>query len=169
MEGTELKKEIERKFLLEKMPDLSAYEQEDIIQGYLSYEPEIRIRKKGVKYFLTEKGEGDIERTEKETQIDKVSFMILLNLVKGNIIEKTRYQIPLDNNLTAEFDIYHDALEGLFTIEVEFESKEIAEAFKLPIWFGEDVTSDKRYKNKNLAKCEDMNTLLDLTSGGFIR
>ena len=52
----------------------------------------------------------------------------------------------------AELDVYHGELTGLVTVEVEFSSLEEAESFSPPAWFGEDITEDKRYKNKNLAR-----------------
>ena len=48
--------EIERKFLIKKLPeDLSSYAFHDIEQGYLSREPVVRIRKEDDKYYLTYK------------------------------------------------------------------------------------------------------------------
>lgn len=67
------------------------------------------------------------------------------------MIEKTRVFVPIEQGYTAELDIYHGFLEGLLTVEVEFPSEEAALEFIPPIWFGEDITSDKRFKNKSLA------------------
>ena len=48
--------EIERKFLVKKLPDnINRYPYQKIEQGYLSYVPEVRIRKSNNKYFLTVK------------------------------------------------------------------------------------------------------------------
>lgn len=60
--------------------------------------------------------------------------------------------IPIENDLIAELDIYSNQLEGLSTVEVEFPSLEVATNFQAPEWFGIDITSNKSYKNKNLAK-----------------
>ena len=54
--------EIERKFLIKDLPDLSKYDYVDIEQGYLSTEPVVRIRKKNDKYMLTYKGSGKLAR-----------------------------------------------------------------------------------------------------------
>jgi len=35
--------------------------------------------------------------------------------------------------------------------EIEFKSEEESIAFKPPAWFSEEITTDERYKNKNLA------------------
>ena len=57
----------------------------------------------------------------------------------------------LDQNLVAEVDIFEGKNQGLIIIEVEFEAETQALAFTPPSWFGQEVSSDKRYKNKNLA------------------
>lgn len=38
--------EIERKFLLKKFPPLPTYEEYEVTQGYISIDPEVRIRKR---------------------------------------------------------------------------------------------------------------------------
>ena len=43
--------EIERKFLIKELPDLSKYDYVDIEQGYLCTHPVVRIRKKNDKYI----------------------------------------------------------------------------------------------------------------------
>ena len=69
-----------------------------------------------------------------------------------NNIEKTRYLIPLEKNLTAELDVFHGKLDSLMLVEVEFDSIEAANAFVPPSWFGEDVTFSNKYHNCNLSK-----------------
>jgi len=148
--------EIERKFLVKELPDLSKCKKVSIIQGYLSYTEKIRIRAKDNKFFLTHKGQGTIKRTEEETEINEIAFNILVNLIQGNLINKTRYKIPLENNLVAEIDVYHNQLEGLIVVETEFKSLEEAKTFEPPSWFGEDITADQKYKAKNLTQAEDI-------------
>jgi len=145
--------EIERKFLVKETPsDLECYTSFDICQGYLdSGDPHVekRVRRKGNKYFLTKKSKGLFVRDEKETEIPEKEFLRLWELARG-IIEKKRYKIPF-NGFVIELDIYHANLEGLVTAEVEFLSEKSAMEFICPLWFGKEVTNDKRYKNANLA------------------
>ena len=152
--------EIERKFLIKALPDrLSEYKCAKIEQGYLDFgdedEPERRIRKLSegdeVIYFYTEKGKGDLCREEEEYEIPEYSYNNLKELVISLILEKTRYYVPL-GKLTAEIDIYVGSLEGLMVAEVEFSTPEEAEGFVPPEFFGEEITYDKKYRNKNLAK-----------------
>ncbi len=152
--------EIERKFLVQNLPNLNNYPHKDIVQGYISFNPEIRIRKANDKCYLTVKSEGTISREENEIEINLTIFSSLLKIVKGRIIYKTRYFIPLADSLNAELDVYHEDLDGLFTVEVEFLNMQDAQNFLPPNWFFEEITEDKKYKNKNLAANDDINSLL---------
>jgi len=144
--------EIERKFLVKELPDnLQSYENQEIIQGYISIDPTIRLRKSNDEYFLTIKSKGHLKREEMEFPLTKEQFENLWPKVDSATIYKTRYNIPLENNLVAELDVYHKNLNGLLTVEVEFESEKASEKFVPPEWFGKDVTHDSRYKNNNIA------------------
>lgn len=143
--------EIERKYLVKSLPKLSAYTYKKLTQAYISTSPVIRLRQMNENFFLTVKSSGHLMREEFEMPISYEEYTSLLNKVEGNAIEKTRYYIPLANNLTAELDLYHGFLDGLLTVEVEFDSEEAALNFTPPDWFGEDITFDARYKNNQLA------------------
>ncbi len=145
--------EIERKFLVTEIPfNLNDYSSFEIVQGYLSLNnPELRIRKKNNKYYITSKNDNVLVRSEKEKEITENEFNILKDFVISNYITKTRYLINLDK-LVAELDIYHNQLEGLKVVEVEFNSVEEAKKFEKPYWFGEEITNNKNYKNSYLAE-----------------
>ena len=113
--------EVEKKFLVKRMPKLDWGNSYEIEQGYLSLDPEIRVRKKGNSFFITQKGNGDFVREEIEQSISKETYAILSQLVQGNLVTKTRFEIPIENGYLAELDIYHGNLSGLVTVEVEFE------------------------------------------------
>lgn len=147
--------EIERKFLISVLPaGLSQYPASQIWQAYLSFVPEIRIRKKDGRYFLTEKGAGALARREEERELSAADFASREPGRISNPIEKTRYRIPLEGGLTAELDVFSGKLTGLCLVEVEFPSYEAAERFLPPAWFGDEVTYLKKYKNKNLSLLE---------------
>ena len=141
--------EIERKFLIKELPDLSKYEFLEIEQGYLSTNPVVRIRKKNDKYILTYKGSGLFAREEIEANLTKEAYEHLSTKIDGYLITKKRYLIPLDP-YTIELDVFEGHMDGLIMAEVEFPSVEEANAFNPPTWFGEDVTEDKRYHNSNM-------------------
>lgn len=141
--------EIERKFLIKELPDLSKYKFTEIEQGYLSTQPVVRIRKKDDKYILTYKGSGLMAREEIEANISEEGYKHLAEKIDGNLITKKRYFIPLDP-YTIELDIFEGHMAGLIMAEVEFPSEEEANSFTPPAWFGDDVTNDRRYHNSNM-------------------
>ncbi len=157
-------KEIEKKFLVKDI-DLTKYKYIDITQAYLNTtNPTIRVRKYGNDYFLTYKRKIKTDKNlkihdEYELPITENVFNKLLKKTEGNIINKRRYIIDLDNNLKAELDVYFDNLEGLKTVEVEFKTEKDSLFFKKPDWFLEDVTTNKNYTNSSLAM---LNNLKDL-------
>jgi CYTH domain-containing protein len=147
--------EIERKFVLDTPPDgLDDHPHARIEQGYVALDPngtEVRVRRKGDARTLTIKSGAGLRRTENERALDAAGFEELWPLTEGRRVTKTRFDVPLDNGLKAEVDVYDGALEGLVTAEVEFEDETAAQAFRPPAWLGEEVTGDKRYANRTLA------------------
>ena len=158
-------KEIERKFLLKELPqNYDKFKKYNIEQTYINLNnPEHRIRKQDEIYYETFKGEGNISRTEEEHTIDEFKYNELLNKGISKTIYKTRYMIPINNNLIAELNIYEKDLKGLYLIEVEFDNIEDASTFIKPDWFGEDVTNNPKFKNQYLAMCkiEEIKDLID--------
>jgi len=126
--------EIERKFLIDALPEaLSDFPHQEYLQGYLSTSPTLRVRREGETYVLTYKGSGLMKRTEYNLPLTAESFAHLLEKCDGLRIEKTRYRIPLSGTeLTAELDVFHGALSGLWLVEVEFPDEESAARFLPP-------------------------------------
>lgn len=149
--------EIEKKYLVKYMPDIANCEKAYIRQGYISVNPVLRVRQKNDKYIFTFKGEGDIKRQELETYITKEQFENLWNKIEGVAIVKTRYKVPLGDELFAELDIYEESLEGFKNVEVEFDSLDKANSFIPPDWFGEDITKNVKYTNAYLSKVSNKN------------
>ncbi len=152
--------EIERKWILEKLPDLSKinHTKYDIEQYYL--DNGIRIRKSGNKYFITLKSKGTHSRAEWEQEIPKWVYNNLKETSK-NGISKTRYSVDM-KNFKLDIDMYHGSLANLVTVEAEWiaRSSEVeqtiaqSKSFKLPNWIGKakEVTEDIRYSNQQLAE-----------------
>ena len=145
--------EIERKFLIKKLPEnLEQFPHLEIEQAYLCKEPVVRIRRENEHYYMTYKGKGLMVREEYNLPLSQDAYEHLKNKADGNVIHKTRYLIPEKNDLTIELDIFHDALAPLILAEVEFPTVEIAEGYQQPEWFGEEVTFSDKYHNSNLSK-----------------
>jgi adenylate cyclase len=145
--------EIERKYLIEKLPEkLEQYSHKELEQAYLCTEPVVRIRREGQDYVLTYKSKGLMVREEYNLPLTKEAFDHLLAKADGIVIKKTRYVIPIEDGLKIELDIFHETYEGLMLAEVEFPTKEMADSYCPPAWFGEDVTFSSRYHNSTLSK-----------------
>lgn len=145
--------EIERKFLVKDFPSqLKSCKKSKILQAYIEGgERELRVRSiNGEKFYLTEKSGKGLVREENEKEISKDEFILYYNLSKGKKLQKTRYYFPLEN-LVAEVDIYKGSKGPWAVVEVEFNSKEEADNFEVPSWFGKEVTGNPKYKNFNLA------------------
>lgn len=158
--------EIERKFTLKQLPaDLENYPFHHIEQAYLSVDPVVRVRKQDNEYYMTYKGRGLMAREESNLALNKDAYYHLREKADGNIISKKRYLIPLHNpgfkagfptppddyTLTIELDVFDPPFAPLTMAEVEFGSKEAAEAFVPPEWFDEDVTYHPEYHNSYMA------------------
>lgn len=152
-------KEIERKWLINKdnIPfDLSKADKFDIKQTYISFSPEIRVRdiNNGTQYILTIKSNLSVDglsRTENEYYITEEEYNNFLLKKEGNTIYKTRYQIE-ENGIVYAVDIFHEQLDGLAYLEVEFENESVAKQFGNPDWVIKDVTDNINYKNGHLAR-----------------
>ena len=152
--------EIERKFLLKEIPkNLSEYKSLNIEQGYLCTAPVVRIRKQDDTYILTYKSKGMMIREEYNLPLTKTAYEQLRPKVDGILISKTRYLIPLDETHTIELDVFEEDYDGLYLAEVEFASKEEAEAFVPPHWFGEEVTFAPQYHNSFMSKKKTINSI----------
>lgn len=144
--------EIERKFLIKELPEnLSSYPCRYLEQGYLSTAPVVRVRKDDDKYELTYKGKGAMVREEYNLPLTKEAYEHLKQKIDGRLIVKRRYMIPY-GEYTIELDVFEGDLAPLTLAEVEFPSKEAAEAFVAPDWFAEDVTFSKLHHNSYLSQ-----------------
>ena len=145
--------EIERKFLIKKMPEnLEQYPFHLIEQGYLCTAPVVRIRRQDDDYYLTYKSKGMMVREEYNLPLTKESYYHLLLKADGRIITKTRYVIPIENGLFVELDIFEGDLAPLVLAEIEFPDEAFAKAYQAPSWLKEDVTYSSEYHNSTLSK-----------------
>lgn len=153
-----MKKEIERKFIIEKVGQGVIFlEDKSIHQTYLSVKDneELRVRmevENNEKTFtMTHKKGSGMTREETEFQIGEKMYYDLTDKVREKTLIKNR-RASMVGDYTVTVDTYGQEFEGMMTAEVEFETEEEAIQFQAPKWFGRDVTEDATYKNKNLWK-----------------
>jgi|SRR5450432_1583528 len=147
-------REIERKFLLKRVPDdLEQFPHDEIAQGYLAIESggvQVRLRKKGNVRSLTYKRGTKNGREEREIRLSAEQFDALWPATVGRRLTKVRYEV-LWKEHTIEIDVYRGRHDGLIVAEVEFADEKSCAAFKPPDWIGDDVTGKSRYSNVLLA------------------
>src|SRR5881392_1258344 len=134
-------REIERKFLLRRLPDRLKRSRHYIIeQGYLATESagrQVRLRKKGKTASLTFKVGRGAHREEREIRLSLKQFTALWPATAGRRLRKLRYEMPW-KNLLIEIDIYRRKHKGLVVAEVEFPNRTACRKFKAPAWFGRE-------------------------------
>lgn len=145
--------EIERKYLIDSLPEhLDDFPHKELEQAYLCTNPVVRVRREGEEYVLTYKSGGLMVREEYNLPLNQEAYEHLLKKADGIVISKTRYILPEKDGLRIELDVFHGKYDGLLLAEVEFPTKEAANAYCPPEWFGEDVTYSTKYHNSNLSK-----------------
>ncbi len=144
--------ELERKFLLYSDEWRPAQRVQRFRQGYLATGPPVAVRVRvmddraniNIKRVIS-----DIKREEFEYAIPlKDAEEILERLCVGHRIEKTRHYVEYEG-FVWEIDEFEGENAGLIVAEVEFEREN--QTIPLPPWLGEEVSSDPRYLNANLA------------------
>ena len=85
-------KEIERKFCVRKMPDLTACTGVEISQGYIAVgedDIEVRLRRKDKRFYQTVKIGKGVQRTEVEVELSRAQFDTLWPLTAGRTGRKS--------------------------------------------------------------------------------
>lgn len=151
-------REIERKFLLKRMPAIRSLEftVQDIEQGYLPGDKlaeRVRRVKEGgaVRYYRTVKLGKGLNRIEVEEETTERIFRRLWPLTKGKRVRKRRYKVK-EGGFTWEVDRFRDRRLVLCEVELPTEDTEPP----IPRWLRRelirDVTEEGEFANINLAK-----------------
>lgn len=154
-------KEIERKFLLvAPFPTADAYSAVHIKQGYINPDSQVtkRVRieedEQGIRtaFFTLKDKFKDEDPDEEEMDIPIYMAERLMKECGPCVIKKTRHTVIYghsDQALKWEVDAFKKNLKGLYVAEIEICHRD--QRIIVPEWLGEEVTKDKRYKNKRLA------------------
>ncbi|MDO8581458.1 MAG: adenylate cyclase [bacterium] len=150
--------EIERRWLLLQPPQNMFDDMPSTLieQGYVPVRgAKIRLRSASeatITYFITMKKGKGVSRRQWEEEIPAWVFLELWPASEGQRLKKVRVHIPHGDHIV-EFDVFQDALTGLFLLECEFHFKDEAAAFTLPEWANGaiEVTDDPRYTNAWIA------------------
>ena len=151
--------EIERKFLVDGFPtDLELLSEVEIEQGYVTFAPEVRIRKAvdrhsgEEEYYLTIKGEGDLARREMETEISSAFYEETVQFLGVPMVHKD-YRSYRFGSWKLEVALVDAGSDWAFYYaEIEFPTEAEANAFEPSAYFGREITYDENYKMKNFWK-----------------
>lgn len=159
LEHPSIMNEIERKFLVKIMPDISdivpLYSERYFLKGEAGIEE--RISKSQDRFFYERKEVlSPIERSREKKEITEEEFNSLKTRAYGSTIRET-YLLSEKPKITLQ--IYQGRFKGLVRVEVEFDSVEEAELFKPMPWLGREITG--------LSIARD-STMLQLTQEEFL-
>lgn len=144
-------KEIERKFLVDIEKWGRTGKTIHMEQAYIAVEgcKVVRVRIAGEKAFLTIKGNlKGITRDEFEYEIPVSDARQMMQMSVGFTVKKIRYIEEIDGKIW-EIDVFKEKNAGLVVAEIELESEE--ECFTKPEWLLDEVSTDEKYFNFNLA------------------
>lgn len=140
--------ELEKTYLAKELPiGLENNEFKEVLDIYVPKDaehPVVRIRKNGDKYELTKKepvdGKDSSEQYEQTIHLTKQEFTALQQ-IEGKKLRKIRYYYDF-HGITAEIDVFKDALEGLVLVDFEFTKKEEKDNFNMPDFCLAEVTQE---------------------------
>ena len=150
-------REVERKYLLERLPDVVAHRPwVEIEQGYLPGDHLVerlrRIRSDaGVELVRTVKEGSGLVRLEIEESVAPEVFDALWPLTEGSRLRKRRYRVP-EGELIWEIDQFLD--RALVLAEVELPSMDVVVTVPawLRPWVRREVTDEPGYSNVELSR-----------------
>jgi CYTH domain-containing protein len=150
--------QVERRFLVDfdDIPRGVMGQSTDIVQSYISFTPEIRLRNvNGNEFLFTLRTPindgGEAHRRDVEFNLTADEYNELFQKISGTAIRKARYRVTYDD-VNVRLDIFFGDLDGLVFAEILFSDAEEAAAFMPLHWFGEEITEDGRYRNAALSR-----------------
>ncbi len=144
--------EIERKFLVKELPDLSGLHRIRFERYYLSISDTIeeRIQKTNKGYSYEKKVAIDnLSRSTEKKEISEGEFEKLKSSSSSAII---RDSYALSTNVSIK--IYRGTYEGLVRVEVEFSSKDEADSYIPETWMGHEITNSPLGRDSRLLKLD---------------
>ncbi len=151
-----MKNEIERKFLVKKMPSLKwleaiCYERCFLIRNE---KIEIRVQKKAEKYeFERKEKSSNLFAKKQKIEIQKKEFERFKKTTKEEIIRDSYILDNKDPEISVK--VYHGRFEGLVRVEVEFSDEKSAKKFTPPKWFWKEITDSPLGKDSKLLDLSD--------------
>lgn len=147
--------EIERKWIVKELPDLSEYDRVGQTRHFLYNKEnvEVRVQKIGKIYEFERKRElSNLTRENVKFEMSKKEYEWFILLSSGLILRDC-YISRTDPSFTIK--IYYRQFKGLIRAEVEFESESEAKKYKPLSWFGREITNTDLGRDKKLVKLSE--------------
>ncbi len=147
--------EIERKFLIKKMPDLSNFKSIKYERYYIfkTDKIELRVQSKEGKFELERKEiVSKLKSIKTKLEISKEEFEKLKSL-SSQVILRESYILSVNPEISIKR--YQGKHEGLKKIEVEFKSEEEANLFQPEFWYGKEITNSIVSRDSKLLDLTD--------------
>lgn len=145
--------EIERRFLVKESSwNTTTSKCSRLIQGYLSYDPTIRVRMditEGTSELTIKGPKNGFSCSEWNYSIPSNEAKVILESHKNELVEKLRYDVTHQGKLWV-VDVFTGSNSGLVLAEIELDSQD--EKFEIPPWCGKEVTGKSKYSNSNLSR-----------------
>lgn len=145
--------EIERKFILKSLPEIDLGTKLEY-KRYFIYSNngiEMRIQQKGNSFELERKEKIDNLVSKKDKiMITKEEFNTLKKISESSI-ERDSYIVKVDE-YEVSIKVYTGVYEGLIRAEIEFDSKEEAQNYIAPAWFGIEITDTRVGRDSELVR-----------------
>lgn len=149
-----MSKEIERKYLIKQMPNLNNIKPIRYERYYIrdNVDNQVRVQKKDEKFELETKTKiNDIEYKKEKQEITEQEFLKLIKECRTVII---RDSYLINENPKITIKIYHGKYEGLIRAEIEFNNEYEYNNFKIPKWFGKDISDTQLGMDAKLIKLD---------------
>lgn len=140
-------KQLGRKFLIVRKPSNLDFFPNRAYTFLNSYLDNLLVTENGRQYQITRRDGA----SDRKIALTRQTYDFLRE--EGTIMSKVRYAVPCPDN-TVYVDVYGGELEGLIVAKIKFGSKESAEEFTPPSWFGmeaREITEDARYSSRGIA------------------
>lgn len=143
---------ITRKFLIKRSPKLVNSEKTVYERYYLFITDDtvIRVQKVGNKYEIERKANKD--NLVRESQKIEITAKEFDQLAKQSDKKIVRDSYKISSNPDVYLRLYREDFEGLIRAEVNFNTKEEADSFIPPGWFGIEITGTPLSQDGNLLR-----------------
>lgn len=140
--------EIERKYLVKRLPDLSTIAPMEMERYYLHSNENVEIRIQRVDQSYSSEQKVKVSKNGRTKEVREITKTVFDELKQGASQAILRTSYDLGRNLSIK--IYHGAYEGLVRAEIEFANEKKAGAYQPEPWMGPEITDSPLGRDSRL-------------------